>query len=127
MTVPAGSTSPTFAAALMKVNNERWEGVPFLVKAGKALNERKVEVRIQYKDVLGDIFNGNAMRNELVIRVQPNEGIHLKMMIKEPGMTSELKETELDLTYNKRHSGIHLPEAYERLILDASENRPMHP
>ena len=81
----------------MKVNNERWEGVPFLVKAGKALNERKVEVRrrmlpllviilkctlqvrIQYKDVLGDIFNGNAIRNELVIRVQPNEGIHLKV------------------------------------------------
>ena len=80
----------------MKVNNERWEGVPFLVKAGKALNERKVEVRrrklplviiskctlqvrIQYKDVLGDIFDGNAIRNELVIRVQPNEGIHLKV------------------------------------------------
>ena len=42
--VPAGSTSPTFAAALLKINNERWEGVPFLLKAGKALNERKVEV-----------------------------------------------------------------------------------
>ena len=42
--VPAGSTSPTFAAALLKINNERWDGVPFLIKAGKALNERKVEV-----------------------------------------------------------------------------------
>ena len=42
--VPAGSSSPTFAAALLKINNERWEGVPFLLKAGKALNERKVEV-----------------------------------------------------------------------------------
>ena len=43
--VPAGSTCPTFAAALLKINNERWDGVPFLVKCGKALNERKVEVR----------------------------------------------------------------------------------
>ena len=42
--VPAGSTSPTFAAALLKINNDRWDGVPFLLKAGKALNERKVEV-----------------------------------------------------------------------------------
>ena len=67
---PAGSVTPTFAAACIRINNERWDGVPFILKCGKALNERKAEVRIQYRDVPGDIFNGMAKRNELVLRVQ---------------------------------------------------------
>merc|ERR550539_2332961 len=50
-TVPEGSTCPTFASAVLRINNERWDGVPFILKCGKALNERKAEVRIQYKDV----------------------------------------------------------------------------
>ena len=50
----------------VQINNERWDGVPFILKCGKALNERKAEVRIQYRDVPGDIFNGMAKRNELV-------------------------------------------------------------
>jgi len=62
-TVPAGSVTPTFAAAVLRINNERWSDVPFILKSGKALNERKAEVRIQYRDVPGDIFgNGNVKR-----------------------------------------------------------------
>jgi len=125
-TVPAGSNCPTFAAAVLKIKNERWDGVPFIMKCGKALNERKAEVRIQYKDVPGDIFNGSTVRNELVIRVQPNESVYVKVMNKTPGMSFNLQETELDLTYSSRHKDAKLPEAYERLILDAFVGSQMH-
>lgn len=69
-----------------------------------ALNERKAEVRIQFKDVAGDIFPaGEVKRNELVIRVQPDEAVYLKMMTKSPGMTFGCEETELDLSYKSRY------------------------
>merc|ERR1712002_1287186 len=125
-TVPAGSTCPTFASAVLKIHNERWDGVPFMLKCGKALNERKAEVRIQYKDVPGDIFNGSTVRNELVIRVQPNESVYVKVMTKTPGMSFTLQETELDLTYKSRYREARLPEAYERLILDVFVGSQMH-
>jgi len=68
-----------------------------------ALNERKAEIRIQYHDVPGDIFGGVLKRNELVIRVQPDEAVYIKMMTKRPGIGFEMEETELDLTYNSRY------------------------
>ncbi len=67
-----------------------------------ALNERKAEVRVQFRDVPGDIFNGKTRRNELVIRLQPNEAMYLKLMTKEPGMSFEPMESELDMTYKSR-------------------------
>jgi glucose-6-phosphate 1-dehydrogenase len=69
-TVPKDSVTPTFAAAVFNIANERWDGVPFIVKCGKAMNEKKTEIRIQFEDVPGSIFPGLS-RNELVIRVQP--------------------------------------------------------
>lgn len=71
-------------------------------RCGKALNERKAEVRIQYREPSGDIFDGQCKRNELVMRVQPGEAIYVKMMTKAPGMRFDLEETELDLTYGSR-------------------------
>lgn len=68
-----------------------------------ALNERKAEVRIQYQDVPGDIFDGKGKRNELVIRVQPGEALYIKMMTKSPGITFDMEETELDLTYASKY------------------------
>ena len=53
-TVPKGSVTPTYAAAVLRINNERWDGVPFILRSGKALNERKAEVRIQYREVCID-------------------------------------------------------------------------
>ena len=69
-----------------------------------ALNERKAEVRIQYKDVAGDIFDGKPKRNELVIKVQPGEALYIKLMVKTPGSAFDMEETELDLTYGSRYS-----------------------
>merc|ERR1712168_356491 len=125
-TVPAGSVTPTYAAAVLRLNNERWDGVPFILRAGKATNERKAEVRIQYRDVPGDIFQGEAVRNELVLRVQPGEAVYAKVMTKTPGMSFNLEETELDLTYNSRYKNARLPDAYERLILDCFVGSQMH-
>jgi glucose-6-phosphate 1-dehydrogenase len=89
------------------------------------LNEKKAEIRIQFRDVPGGMFDeevsekGALARDELVIRVQPNEAIYLKVNTKRPGeMGFGIEETELDLTYKERYQGVKLPDAYERLILD---------
>jgi hypothetical protein len=83
-----------------------------------ALNESKVEVRIQFKDVAQGIFKDIA-RNELVIRIQPSEAIYLKMNTKLPGLYTRAMPTEMDLTYKRRFTDTKIPEAYESLILDA--------
>ncbi|KAJ8926870.1 hypothetical protein NQ314_020721 [Rhamnusium bicolor] len=92
----------------------------------RPLNERKAEVRVQFKDVPGDIFDGKPKRNELVIRVQPGEALYVKLMVKTPGMAFDMEETELDLTYGHRYAGVKLPDAYERLILDVFCGSQMH-
>lgn len=117
--VPKTSVTPTYALAVLKVHNERWDGVPFFLRCGKALNERKAEVRIQYKEVPGDIYpQGELKRTELVMRVQPNEAVYMKLMTKKPGMGFAVEETELDLSYSARYKDIRLPDAYERLFLE---------
>lgn len=126
--VPKDSTTPTYAQTILWINNERWAGVPFILRAGKALNEKKAEIRIQFRDVPSEMFfeqsneNNNqqkSARDELVIRVQPNEAIYLKINTKKPGEIGfSIEETELDLTYGDRYKGVKLPDAYERLILD---------
>ncbi|KAK4991973.1 Glucose-6-phosphate 1-dehydrogenase [Elasticomyces elasticus] len=117
-TVPKDSRCPTFASMVAYIKNERWDGVPFILKAGKALNEQKTEIRIQYKDVTSGIFK-DIPRNELVIRIQPNESVYIKMNSKLPGLSMQTVVTELDLTYRRRFSDLKIPEAYESLILDA--------
>ncbi|KAI9792547.1 MAG: Glucose-6-phosphate 1-dehydrogenase [Peltula sp. TS41687] len=117
-TVPRESRCPTFCAMVIYLKNERWDGVPFILKAGKALNEQKTEVRIQFKDVTSGIFK-DIPRNEMVIRVQPNESVYVKMNSKLPGLSMQTVVTELDLTYRRRFSDLKIPEAYESLILDA--------
>jgi len=116
--VPRGSLSPTFAMAVMYVRNPRWDGVPFILKCGKGLNERKAEVRIQFRRFPGQLFEGEGGVNELVLRVQPNEAIYLKLITKSPGLSINTEQTELDLSYSTRFGVTSLPDAYERLLLD---------
>ncbi|CAB3376164.1 Hypothetical predicted protein [Cloeon dipterum] len=125
-TVPKDSVTPTYALSVMKIKNERWDGVPFILRCGKALNERKAEVRIQFKDVPGDIFHGKPKRNELVMRVQPGEAVYVKLMTKSPGMSFDMEETELDLSYHSRYHDVKMPDAYERLLLDVFCGMQMH-
>lgn len=119
--VPDDSQTPTFAALVMYVRNARWEGVPFILRAGKALNERKSEVRVQFKAAPGGarLFDGDLPRNELVMRVHPNEAMYLKTLVKQPGLAGRPVVTELDLSYKRRFADkfSSLPDAYTRLIL----------
>jgi len=113
---------PTFAAVILRINNPRWVGVPFILKAGKALNEKKVDIRIQYKDPPASetIFGGQrCARNELVMRLQPDESVYMKINVKEPGLHTTPVQSEMDLSYKDRYAGVYNPEAYTRLILEA--------
>ncbi|KAL0461748.1 UNVERIFIED_CONTAM: Glucose-6-phosphate 1-dehydrogenase, cytoplasmic isoform [Sesamum latifolium] len=126
-TVPDNSNTPTFATAILHIHNERWEGVPFILKAGKALNSRKAEIRVQFKDVPGDIFKCQKQgRNEFVIRLQPSEAIYMKLTVKQPGLEMSTAQSELDLSYRQRYQGVVIPEAYERLILDTIKGDQQH-
>ncbi|KAF8018396.1 hypothetical protein BT93_H3322 [Corymbia citriodora subsp. variegata] len=125
-TVPNGSLTPTFAAAAIFINNARWEGVPFLMKAGKALQDRRAEIRVQFRHVPGNLYSQklgtdlDQATNELVIRVQPDEAIYLMINNKVPGLEMKLDHSNLNLHYAARYSK-EIPDAYERLLLDAIE------
>lgn len=114
------STTPTFASCILRIRNGRWDGVPFIMRAGKALNQRKVDIRVQFKKASGAsrIFSSYIPRNELVIRLQPNESIFLRTNVKAPGMMTHIAQSELDLTYSNRYGTIDNPSAYSRLLLD---------
>lgn len=119
-TVPDDSITPTFAAARLSINNLRWEGVPFLIKAGKGLDSRMTEMRILFREVPGNMFctaGGCPKANELVVRVQPDEAIYLSLVNKVPGMGMELESKNLDLQY-KAAFAEQIPDAYECLLLD---------
>eukprot|EP00658_Telonema_sp_P-2_P012944 TRINITY_DN14922_c0_g1_i6.p1 TRINITY_DN14922_c0_g1~~TRINITY_DN14922_c0_g1_i6.p1 ORF type:complete len:227 (-),score=45.43 TRINITY_DN14922_c0_g1_i6:479-1159(-) len=114
-TVPSDSTTATYATAILKIQNQRWDGVPFIMKAGKALNERKAEVRIQFKPApaVGMLFGGQSFsRNELVMLIQPDEAVYLKCSTKAPGLRTEPVTSELDLTYKNRFLDVYSPGAY---------------
>jgi len=120
-TVPDDSRTPTFCTAIMYINNARWQGVPFIMKAGKALDERKAEVRVQLRNQAGSaaMFERKDIPpNEFVFRIQPSEAIYMKMNVKKPGLNTIPIQSEMDLSYNIRYPSAELHDAYVRLMLD---------
>jgi len=120
-TVPDDSITPTFCQSIIWVQNPRWHGVPFIMKAGKALDERKAEVRIQFKEAPAAAFmfdGASCGQNELVIKLQPVQAIYLKTNVKSPGLRTQPELSELDLSYDSRYASAYNPDAYTRLILD---------
>ncbi|GAB5353216.1 hypothetical protein AAMO2058_000018500 [Amorphochlora amoebiformis] len=125
--VPEESRTPTYAQVTMWSKHPRFEGVPLVMKAGKALNERKAEIRVKFKPAPGQLFSREFLgSNELVFRVQPDEGIFMQINSKAPGLTSRITQTPLNLLYASAfdskgadEQGADIPDAYERLILDA--------
>jgi glucose-6-phosphate 1-dehydrogenase len=119
--VPKDSITPTFAAARLRVDNRRWDGVPFEIQAGKGLDARMTEIRIVFREVPGSMFrepDGSPQPNELVIRVQPDESIELSVVTKVPGVGMRLASKTLDLQYKAAFSEL-IPDAYESLLVDA--------
>ncbi|MEI8138879.1 MAG: glucose-6-phosphate dehydrogenase [bacterium] len=118
--VPPDSLTPTYAAAVLQIHNPRWEGVPFLIEAGKALDQKINEVRIRFRKIPAGLFGKTGAvlhSNELIMRIQPDESIVLRIMNKLPGLGLDLAPTELNLRYQAAFSAL-IPEAYECLLLD---------
>jgi len=120
-TVPKGSRTPTFAAAVLHVRNRRWAGVPFLLRCGKGVDERLGEIRIQFHPIPANIFGEEHLiqPNELILRIQPDEAINLRIMNKAPGLDLRIDRSNLDLKYLSKFSDARIPDAYERLLLDS--------
>jgi glucose-6-phosphate 1-dehydrogenase len=119
--IASTSTSETFAAIKLFVNNWRWEGVPFYLRAGKRLPKRATEIAITFKEAPGVLFRKKHSAtdpNILTIRIQPNEGIAIKINTKVPGQINNIQPVKMDFCYGT-YFGQTPPEAYERLIYDA--------
>jgi glucose-6-phosphate 1-dehydrogenase len=119
--VKPGSLTETYLAACLHVDNWRWSGVPFYLRAGKRLGARCTEIAIQFKQVPISLFGsrnlaGNAP-NLLVLNIQPDEGITLTFGAKAPGQIQQIEPVELRFNYRASFGG-EPPEAYERLLLD---------
>jgi glucose-6-phosphate 1-dehydrogenase len=115
------SLTETFVAARLEIENWRWHGVPFYLRTGKALATQYTEINIVFKQTPGVLFaaaSGDRLqRNSLRIRIQPNEGIGINFNAKVPGK-AEAELVEMDFLYRSGFDQ-YLPEAYERLLVDA--------
>jgi len=116
------SLRETYAAWKVIVENWRWAGVPFYLRAGKRMPKRVTEIAIQFKTPPIALFRkAGVLRQEpniLVLRIQPDEGIALKFGAKQPGPTMKVDPVTMDFRYSEFFGGSQ-PEAYERLLLDA--------
>lgn len=123
-----GTRTETFVALKTQVRNWRWAGVPFYLRTGKRLPERVSEIVIAFRQVPHSIFASEAgalTPNKLVVRVQPDEGIKLELMIKYPGPGGlRLRRVPLDMSFASTFD-VRQPEAYERLLLDVVRGNPM--
>ena len=121
------SDTETFVAIKAYVDNWRWQGVPFFLRTGKRLPERRSEIVIQFKPVPHNVFRdrgGKLEANTLIIRLQPEEYVRLLVMAKEPGLDRGgviLREVPLDLSLTAAFAGSRRRIAYERLLLDLIE------
>lgn len=108
---PASHTE-TFAGLTVYIPNSRWQGVPIKLLTGKALDERKTEVRVT--------FHGSSeVANELRFRIQPNEGIELDLLTKKPGYAYQIQTTPMGFSYQDGFNNSGHPNAYERVLVDA--------
>ncbi|HOW08700.1 MAG TPA: glucose-6-phosphate dehydrogenase [Bacteroidales bacterium] len=118
--VDVHSRTETYVAMKFFINNWRWGGVPFYIRTGKRMPTRVTEVVIHFKQTPHHLFQrviGRSWGNQLIIRIQPDEGILLKFDMKEPGSGFKVKNVNMDFHY-KDLADIHVPSAYERLLYD---------
>ena len=125
--IPADSRTETYAALRVDINNRRWAGVPFYLRAGKRLGRRVTEVAVQFKRspnlLFGDNGHEDLGQNVIVIRIQPDEGVTIRLGSKVPGTQSEIRDVTMDFGYGHSFTESS-PEAYERLILDVLLGEP---
>jgi len=119
--VPPGSTTETYAAVRLGVETRRWGGVPFYLRTGKRLPRRVTEIAVSFKKAphlpFAKTDTEELGNNQLVVRVQPDEGVTLKFGSKVPGSAMEVRDVAMDFLYGEAFTESS-PEAYERLVLD---------
>ncbi|MGA9532484.1 MAG: glucose-6-phosphate dehydrogenase [Anaerolineales bacterium] len=122
------SRTPTYAALRMFIDNWRWKDVPFYLRSGKELTEKTTEIRIQFKSVPHMMFPGTSVQairpNALDLCIQPDEGIHLRFEVKIPDEPSRMRSVDMEFHYADAFGPGAIPEAYERLLLDAINGDP---
>jgi glucose-6-phosphate 1-dehydrogenase len=123
---PDSKTAP-YVALRIELNNWRWSGAPFFLRTGKRLPKRATEIAIQFRRPPTELFeaedDGCGGPNQLVLRIQPNEGISLSFEAKVPGSRRRLQEVRMDFRYGTAFA-VPPPEAYERLLLDVMLGDP---
>jgi len=127
--VSPNSNTETFAALRMEINNWRWAGIPIYLRTGKRMAKKTTEIVVQFKTPAlqlfqhvaceGDVCDLTGVKpNTLIFRIQPDEGIFLQISAKRPAMQLVVESVDMDFSYSGRWNKA-LPEAYERLLLDA--------
>jgi glucose-6-phosphate 1-dehydrogenase len=119
--VDSASTTPTYAAVRIAIDNWRWGGVPFYLRSGKRLAKRVTEVAIEFKAVPHRFFSkvsGDLLPNVLRLHIQPDEGVSLKFGVKIPGSVLQIQSVYMDFPYAKL--GAPIAGGYERLLLDVT-------
>jgi glucose-6-phosphate 1-dehydrogenase len=124
--VSPASTTETYAAVRLGLNNWRWAGVPFYLRSGKRLTRRLTEIAIEFRRPPQLLFGPGVEAlapNSLILRIQPDEGIALRFGAKLPVQEFQLRPVTMDFRYGTSF-GVMAPEAYERLLLDAMRGDP---
>jgi glucose-6-phosphate 1-dehydrogenase len=121
--VESASETATYAALRLHIDNWRWQGVPFYLRSGKALAEKVTEIIIQFRQpphVMFPLPEGVGIeKNTLSLCIQPDEGIHFEFQAKVPDTVAEMRAVDMNFYYAEDFSGRVIPDAYERLLLDA--------
>ncbi|MCG2787999.1 MAG: glucose-6-phosphate dehydrogenase [Anaerolineae bacterium] len=121
--VDPDSQTPTYAALKLFIDNWRWKGVPFYLRSGKALQRKTSEIIIEFQRPPHMMFdmpeNSDFSANFLALTIQPDEGIHLRFEAKVPDSDQEMRSVDMDFHYRDSFKDRSLPEAYERLLLEA--------
>lgn len=118
--VQPNSTTPTYAALRLFINNWRWKGVPFYLRSGKHLAEKQSQIIIQFKEPPLAMFPMQTTKpNILVLYLQPDEGVHLRFEAKAPDTVAETRSVDMEFHYAEAFGQTAIPESYERLLLDA--------
>jgi glucose-6-phosphate 1-dehydrogenase len=121
--VSADSRTPTFAALRLFIDNWRWKGVPMYLRSGKAMAVKSSAIIVEFQpppDIMFDLGSAKGfVPNFLAICIQPDEGIHLRFETKVPDTVSESRSVHMSHSYSEAFPGVALPDAYERLLVDA--------
>ncbi|MGB3516009.1 MAG: glucose-6-phosphate dehydrogenase [Elainellaceae cyanobacterium] len=117
---PPDSTTPTYAALKLSIDNWRWKGVPFYLRTGKRMPKKVSEISIHFREVPYIMFQSAAKqvnRNVLALRIQPNEGIAMRFEVKTPGNSLRTRSVDMDFRYDAAF-GQPSTDAYSRLLID---------